>query len=335
MPPRKTSLEPGTPSGARRRARPCTTRRSRASSRARGSGRARAPRPRARRAREVPRRARSDERRLELVSARLGARLDDEVDVDLEVARADRHLEPVAVAARVRKRLRDLPTRRAPKKRRVRRSGGVPARARAARRRLRARAARAAAAPTAGPGSDDRPASRARRGRGRRGAGEAEDDAALGHASPACVTPSAKSAYGRLSRSATCARRPRSAPRAPRRRACPSPATFASDLDRAVVVGRPEPAGASRRGPLRRRPRATRGLELARDRRRRSWIRAGSTPSASSERARKGPFRSVRSPRTSSLPVTTMTARGRAPFAPVKLRRPRRSSSPSRRRPAP
>src|SRR5215207_6946765 len=42
------------------------------------------------------------------------------------------------------------------------------------------------------------------------------------------------------------------------------------------------------------------------------WIRAGSSPSASSERARKGPFRSVRSPRTSSLPVTTITARGRA-----------------------
>src|SRR5262249_21947624 len=35
----------------------------------------------------------------------------------------------------------------------------------------------------------------------------------------------------------------------------------------------------------------------------------GSMPSASSERARKGPLRSVRSPRTSSEPVTTMAAR--------------------------
>ncbi len=36
-------------------------------------------------------------------------------------------------------------------------------------------------------------------------------------------------------------------------------------------------------------------------------IRAGSSPSESSSRARNGPFRSVRSPRTSSLPVTTTT----------------------------
>ena len=36
---------------------------------------------------------------------------------------------------------------------------------------------------------------------------------------------------------------------------------------------------------------------------------AGSNPSASSERARNGPFRSVRSPRTSSDPVTTIAAR--------------------------
>ena len=50
---------------------------------------------------------------LELVRARLGARLDEEIDVDLEVARADRHLHPVAVAARRRERLRrraDSPT---------------------------------------------------------------------------------------------------------------------------------------------------------------------------------------------------------------------------------
>ena len=44
---------------------------------------------------------------LELVRARLGPRLDDEVDVDLEVACADRHLDAVAVPARVGERLRD------------------------------------------------------------------------------------------------------------------------------------------------------------------------------------------------------------------------------------
>src|SRR5206468_11243278 len=47
---------------------------------------------------------RSQERRLQLVGARLGARADDEVDVDLEVAGADRHLHPVAVAAGLRER---------------------------------------------------------------------------------------------------------------------------------------------------------------------------------------------------------------------------------------
>ena len=41
------------------------------------------------------------------VGARLGARLDEQVDVDLEVARADRRLDPVAVAAGVVERLRD------------------------------------------------------------------------------------------------------------------------------------------------------------------------------------------------------------------------------------
>ena len=40
-------------------------------------------------------------------------------------------------------------------------------------------------------------------------------------------------------------------------------------------------------------------------------IRAGSSPSDSTWAARNGPFRSVRSPRTSSLPVTTIAARGR------------------------
>ena len=51
-------------------------------------------------AREEVALVRRDERALELVGARLGARLDEQVDVDLEVARADRHVHAVAVAAR-------------------------------------------------------------------------------------------------------------------------------------------------------------------------------------------------------------------------------------------
>ncbi len=58
-------------------------------------------------ARVQPALERRQERRLELVGARLGAWIDDDVDVDLEVARTDRHLHPVAVAARLRKRTRD------------------------------------------------------------------------------------------------------------------------------------------------------------------------------------------------------------------------------------
>jgi hypothetical protein len=50
---------------------------------------------------------RRHEPRGEIVGPRLGARRDDEVDVDLEVARADRRLDAVAVSSGVRKRLRD------------------------------------------------------------------------------------------------------------------------------------------------------------------------------------------------------------------------------------
>ena len=56
------------------------------------------------------------------------------------------------------------------------------------------------------------------------------------------VTPAAKSAYGRLSRSATAREMPsiwRSSSPSTRSGA---PATRATQLDRAVVVGRPEPA---------------------------------------------------------------------------------------------
>ncbi len=52
-------------------------------------------------------RERLRERRLERIRARLGAGLDDEIDVDLEVTRADRRLDAVTVAARVGECLRD------------------------------------------------------------------------------------------------------------------------------------------------------------------------------------------------------------------------------------
>ena len=50
---------------------------------------------------------RCDQTLRELVRTRLGAGLDDQVDMDLEVTGADRRLHPVAVAARIRERLRD------------------------------------------------------------------------------------------------------------------------------------------------------------------------------------------------------------------------------------
>ena len=56
--------------------------------------------------REEVRRERRAQRRGQRLAALFGARLDDEVDVDLEVASADRRLDAVTVAACVRERLR-------------------------------------------------------------------------------------------------------------------------------------------------------------------------------------------------------------------------------------
>ena len=124
---------------------------------------------------------------------------DEEIDVELEVARADRHVDPVAVAARGGERLRDRRLRDAvepehaacgrlrPLEQPAQRLGleharpellQLARRPRAARRR-RSRPRRA------------RPPAPCRRGRPR---------ARRPAASPACVTPSAKSVYGRLRR---------------------------------------------------------------------------------------------------------------------------------------
>ena len=127
--------------------------------------------------------------------------------------------------------------------------------------------------------------------------------------SVACLrTPAAKSAYGRRAARRPRARPPRSPSRAPRRREV-EPERRRDELDRPVVVRRAEAArdDAQRRpaDPRRAPPRARSGGSPTIE------IRAGSRPSEEPSRARNGPFRSVRSPRTSSLPVTTIAARGR------------------------
>ena len=253
--------------------------------------------------------------------------------MDLEVAGADRHLEPVAVAARL------LRTPAPPATRRGRRSEACAAaaacrgRARAAPARPRAPSARAAAARRAGPGSTTTGVPCA--STTRPGAVPASPRQIAPAGSVACLrTPSAKSAYGRFSRSATSAgealdlrlelRRRR---RARARRPC------ADDLDGAVVVRRARARPSTRRDPPTRAPRAA-PPRARRDRRRRSRSAPARARARAASARGTGPFRSVRSPRTSSLPVTTITARGR-PAPEVNWRRRRRSSSPSRRRPAP
>ena len=274
------------------------------------------------------------QRRLELEHARssaLGSA--DEVDVDLEAAGADRHLEPVAVAAGLLEGLRDLrlagaeEAQRPPQRRRApvehaAHVGGLE-RARPEPLQLRRR-----------PGQHDHRRPVCVDDEAGRRAGEAEDRRRPRARSPAWSPPPRSPRTGRFIRSATMRETPSICASSSASTRMPSPATFATIATvRSSCVGpsppdvRDEIGGAD--GLARRPPRAPQ------DRRRRSGSASARRPSASSERARNGPFRSVRSPRTSSLPVTTMTARGRAPFAPVKPRRPRRSSSPSRRRPAP
>ena len=251
--------------------------------------------------------------------------------MNLEVAGADRHLEPVTVATRLLKRLRDLrlagaeEAKRAPQRRRSaveHRAHGVDLErvrpeplqlARRSRQDDHRRSVRV----------DDEPG---------RGAGQAEARRARGDASPASAHPprsrrTAASAALRLRarslRSGLPARRRRTA-RArrpwPRSRPCDRRASGPSPPEHAT---RSAEASASRSAAS-----SSPGSSPT------ISIRAGSSPRASRERARKGPFRSGRSPRTSSLPVTTITARGR-PAPGLNWRRRRRSSSPSRRRPAP
>ena len=230
--------------------------------------------------------------------------------MDLEVAGADRHLEPVPVPPGLRR------ARAPPRTRSARRSAGHGARAGA--RPLDASAATpdapappatAAAARPAGPGSatTTRPSCSS----STPGAVPARPSETAPSGSDACL----RHARGEVGIRPTeplgdaHVRRSRSHARAPRRRRARRPVAARDQLDRPVVVRRPEAAGARRRGP-RRAPRASaRSSSSARS----PTIDdpGGLEPELERARAaRKGPFTSRRSPRTSSLPVTTTTARG-------------------------
>ena len=215
-------------------------------------------------ARRGRRRTRSfafDERRLERVGPRLGARLDEQVDVDLEVARADRHVHAVTVAAGRGERLGDRRLRDAehPQHAPLRRLRAR--RERSQRRRLAARAARAPAA---------RAAARAARRR-RTSPRRARRPAPCRRGPPTPRRPAASPACGRRARSpctgAAAARRrgaraPRSRPRAPRRRRARRPAACASSsIVRSSCVG-PSPPETTSRSYVE--PVAQRGLELGR-----------------------------------------------------------------------
>ena len=279
---------------------------------------------------------RRQERRFELVGARLRARLDDEVDVDLEVAGADRRLHPVAVAARLGERLRDRrladaeEAQRAPSGRprpREERADGVRLeRVRPQPLELRGRAGQDDDDPTLSV-LDERGPARCRRSRARR---------RRPGRSPASSRPE------RSRRTAAAAARPRratpprSAPRGRRRHGgCARAPARPSRRYGRRASGRDRRRRGTRRPPRRAgaRPRARPG------RRRRSRSAPARARCRSASRARNGPLRSVRSPRTSSLPVTTMNARGR--FAAVNprarcaraSRAPAASCGPAARRP--
>ena len=239
--------------------------------------------------------------------ARLGAGLDEEVDVDLEVARADRRLDPVAVAARRGERLRD--GRLARRRRGAARGAPAPPRARAAAAaaRSRARAARARCSSRGGPGSVT--ATQPPAASTSAGAVPARPTTTAPSGTDACLrTPGANSAYGRRSRSATCRVHVSIRASSARVRTSGRPAARASSSTvRSSWVGPSPPEMTSRScsSPSRSARSSSSGASPT--------IRTstGSMPSESSDCARNGPLRSLRSPRTSSEPVTRIAPRGR------------------------
>ena len=231
--------------------------------------------------------------------------------MDLEVACADRRLHPVPVAARARPAPVRLPTR-------WRRRSGARAvrrrRARASSVAHRLRLERARPEPPAAPrraGQHDDDAVAERQHEAGRGAREPERDAPSGQrrllASPRLRSPRT----GACSRSATAARdAPRSRARASSSTTSATPAAAASSSTvRSSCVG-PSPPETTQRSA--RRPSPQRVLELV------GPVADDRDPAPARGRARaalaRGRVRSdpVRSPRTSSLPVTTIAARGRS-----------------------
>ncbi len=224
--------------------------------------------------------------------------------MDLEVARADRHGDAVPVAAGGGEGLRDGGLRNAEEPQ------NAPLRSlrarRAARRAAasRAHAARAPAAHAAGPGAQLRRSSRCR-GRPPARCRRARPTRLRRAAPPAC----ARRARSRC-RDGSAARRPgarvpRSRGPAARRPRSGRPAARASSsIVRSSCVGPrpPETTSRSSSSPARKAASSSAGSSPT------TVIRTGSTPSRSSDAARYGPFRSCRSPRTSSEPDATMLA---------------------------
>ena len=245
--------------------------------------------------------------------AALGCRgLREDVDVDLELARADRHVHAVALTAGGRECLGDGGLRRAEEPQHAMLRSPAHARGRAAPARSRARGARAAGARAAGR------AARRRRTlpcRGRlQGAVPARPREIPPSGSVACLrTPVANSVYERPRRVANACeispiRRSSSSSRTSGR-----PATRAtSSTVRSSCVG-PRPPETRQRSASK--PWAN-ALSRSSTRSPTIAIRTGSRPSRTASAARNGPLRSWRSPRTSSEPVTTIAACGRVKTLP-------------------
>ena len=238
--------------------------------------------------------------------------------MDLELAGADRHLHPVAVAARLGERLRDRRLGHA-----VEAQHAAHAAARAREQPLKRRGLEHA--------RPELPAARAaaRAARPRRAAATSSTSAGAVPTRPttsapsgsvACLsTPGSKSAYGRPSRSATSRERLLDLAAQLLVDREPDAGRTREQLDRAVVVRRPEPARDDEQ-VVPRAPRAS-AAERSAGSSPTIVIRAGSMPSRSSDAARNGPFRSFRSPRTSSEPDATIAARGRLRCRPPTGRR--------------
>ena len=224
--------------------------------------------------------------------------------------RARRSSPPPRPRRRRRPRAPSRPPTRS-RRRSAARAGRAAARgpARAAPARSRARAARAAGAPTGGPGRTTTapwpvsstipgavPARPSEIAPGRQGRLLAHARLEVG------VRP--VQPLGDLPRDA--ADLARAAPRRARARGPPPCATSSTVRSSCVGPSPPETRQRSAASPSASAASSSSGRSPT------IVIRAGSRPSASAWAARNGPFRSVRSPRTSSLPVTTIAARGRA-----------------------